>query len=207
MKVLEQVRHPNIILLLGVVIEKPNAIGIVMEYMGKQSLKCVLENPAIGISLSQKLVIAIQIAQAMYYLHACNPPIVHRDLKTSNCLVDEHLNVKLCDFGYLLPPSLTSRQHSENPQGPAELLDKDSQHVPVYGARNYEHVGVHGPIRRVRLWSAAVGTVDAQGCLRQTSADPGDLHGCQRGESKSYITYGRTNDRWCHTTATRTTRA
>ena len=100
MKVLEQVRHPNIILLLGVIVEKPNSIGIMMEYMGNHSLKGVLENSTIELSEMQKVRIAIQVSQAMHYLHSCSPAIVHRDLKTSNCLVDEFLNVKLCDFGY-----------------------------------------------------------------------------------------------------------
>jgi len=99
MKVLEQVRHPNIILLLGVLIEKPNSIGILMEYMSNQSLKALLENAGISISENQKIDFAMQIAQAMYYLHSCTPTIVHRDLKTSNCLVDEHMKIKLCDFG------------------------------------------------------------------------------------------------------------
>ena len=99
MKVLEQVRHPNIVLLLGVIVEKPNSIGIVMEYMSNQSLKCLLENSKIDLNELQRIKIAFQIAQAMYYLHSCTPPIVHRDLKSSNCLVDEFLSVKLCDFG------------------------------------------------------------------------------------------------------------
>eukprot|EP01022_Parablepharisma_sp_SALTPOND_P001046 TRINITY_DN105483_c1_g1_i1.p1 TRINITY_DN105483_c1_g1~~TRINITY_DN105483_c1_g1_i1.p1 ORF type:complete len:337 (-),score=48.87 TRINITY_DN105483_c1_g1_i1:469-1479(-) len=99
MKVLEQVRHPNIILLLGVLVEKPNSIGIVMEYMTQQSLKALLENPGFTLIEQQKIHIALEIAQAMHYLHSCTPPIVHRDLKTSNCLVDDHLKIKLCDFG------------------------------------------------------------------------------------------------------------
>jgi len=99
MQLLEQVRHPNIILLLGVLVEKPNTISIVMEYMGNQSLKHIIQNPDIDLTILQKIHICIQVAQAMHYLHTCTPPIVHRDLKTSNCLVDEHFNVKLCDFG------------------------------------------------------------------------------------------------------------
>ncbi|GAA0186515.1 non-receptor serine/threonine protein kinase [Lithospermum erythrorhizon] len=38
-------------------------------------------------------------ARGMNYLHHCNPPIVHRDLKTSNLLVDKNWTVKVGDFG------------------------------------------------------------------------------------------------------------
>jgi len=35
----------------------------------------------------------------VYYLHTRKPPVFHRELKSSNCLVDEFYRVKLCDFG------------------------------------------------------------------------------------------------------------
>lgn len=42
---------------------------------------------------------ALDIARGMNYLHNCNPPIIHRDLKTSNLLVDKNWTVKVADFG------------------------------------------------------------------------------------------------------------
>jgi len=42
---------------------------------------------------------AKQAALGMNYLHCSKPPFIHRDLKTSNLLVDENFQVKVCDFG------------------------------------------------------------------------------------------------------------
>jgi serine/threonine protein kinase len=50
-------------------------------------------------TLKEKLGICIDISVALYYLHSRNPKVLHRDLKSANCLVDKHNRVKLCDFG------------------------------------------------------------------------------------------------------------
>ena len=42
----------------------------------------------------------MEIAKGMFYLHSFNPPILHRDLKSLNVLVDEFFTVKLADFGW-----------------------------------------------------------------------------------------------------------
>ena len=46
-----------------------------------------------------KLNFAKGIAQGMEYLHRLSPPIVHRDLKALNILVDRNFGVKVADFG------------------------------------------------------------------------------------------------------------
>uniref|UniRef100_A0A803QVH1 Protein kinase domain-containing protein n=1 Tax=Cannabis sativa TaxID=3483 RepID=A0A803QVH1_CANSA len=42
---------------------------------------------------------AYDVAKGMNYLHQLQPPIVHRDLKSPNLLVDRNYTVKVCDFG------------------------------------------------------------------------------------------------------------
>ncbi|XP_076943167.1 putative serine/threonine-protein kinase SIS8 [Bidens hawaiensis] len=42
---------------------------------------------------------AIDIARGMNYLHRCQPPIIHRNLKSSNLLVDKNFTLKVADFG------------------------------------------------------------------------------------------------------------
>ncbi|KAJ4453704.1 putative Serine/threonine protein kinase [Paratrimastix pyriformis] len=49
--------------------------------------------------LSLRIRFALHTAQGCAYLHSFDPPIIHRDLKTGNLLVDSGWNVKVSDFG------------------------------------------------------------------------------------------------------------
>jgi len=67
--------------------------------MERKSLKSVLEDKTIKLSFVDLLKMCLDVAIAVYYLHTRKPPVFHRDLKSSNCLVDINMKVKLCDFG------------------------------------------------------------------------------------------------------------
>lgn len=76
-----------------------NDFYCITEYMEQKSLKNVLDNKKIELKHIDRLQMSLDITLAIYYMHSRNPRVVHRDLKSSNCLVDKFLRIKLCDFG------------------------------------------------------------------------------------------------------------
>ncbi|TXG71608.1 hypothetical protein EZV62_000187 [Acer yangbiense] len=63
------------------------------------SLFRLLQRNTTKLDWRRRILMALDIARGMSYLHHCNPPIIHRDLKSSNLLVDKHWTVKVGDFG------------------------------------------------------------------------------------------------------------
>ena len=51
------------------------------------------------LTIQQKYKIILDICKGIDYLHSLSTPIIHRDLKTPNILIDENLNPKISDFG------------------------------------------------------------------------------------------------------------
>ncbi|KAE9619615.1 putative protein kinase TKL-CTR1-DRK-2 family [Lupinus albus] len=98
--IMKSLRHPNIVLLMGAVTQPPN-LSIVTEYLSRGSLYRLLHRPGAKEALDERrrLCMAYDVAKGMNYLHKRNPPIVHRDLKSPNLLVDKKYTVKVCDFG------------------------------------------------------------------------------------------------------------
>ncbi|TYG67240.1 hypothetical protein ES288_D05G062300v1 [Gossypium darwinii] len=94
-------KHPNIISLLGFSSENEMRF-IVYELMPNGSLETQLHGPSRGSSLTwdMRMKIALDTARGLEHLHEhCNPPVIHRDLKSSNILLDSAFNAKLSDFG------------------------------------------------------------------------------------------------------------
>ncbi|TYH14488.1 hypothetical protein ES288_A06G224000v1 [Gossypium darwinii] len=96
-----KIQHQNIVSLLGYCIHGESKL-LVYEMMQNGSLESQLHGPTRGSALTWQLrmKIAIDVARALEYLHEhCNPPVIHRDIKSSNILLDSNFNAKLSDFG------------------------------------------------------------------------------------------------------------
>ncbi|PIN23244.1 Tyrosine kinase [Handroanthus impetiginosus] len=95
---MKRLRHPNILLFMGAV-TSPQRLCIVTEFLPRGSLFRLLQRSTSKLERRRRIHMALDIARGMNYLHHCNPPIVHRDLKSSNLLVDKNWTVKVGDFG------------------------------------------------------------------------------------------------------------
>jgi serine/threonine protein kinase len=91
-------RHPNVLQYLGGCLTPPD-IFIALEYMSRGSLYELLHHPTLQLTWAMALHFLTDASKGMIYLHSLTPPIIHRDLKSHNLLVDEAWRVKVSDFG------------------------------------------------------------------------------------------------------------
>ncbi|PRP74643.1 SH2 domain-containing protein [Planoprotostelium fungivorum] len=96
--VMTKLRHPNVILFMGAC-TAPGNLAMITELMPRGSVYDLLQNKEAKISFQQRLSFAKDTVMGMNWLHCCNPPILHLDLKTHNLLIDENYIVKVADFG------------------------------------------------------------------------------------------------------------
>ncbi|XP_031487660.1 G-type lectin S-receptor-like serine/threonine-protein kinase At4g03230 isoform X2 [Nymphaea colorata] len=100
-KLIAKLQHKNLVQLLGCCVEREERI-LIYEYMPNKSLDKFLFDPTLSKQLvwEKRFEIMVGIARGLQYLHqeSCLK-VIHRDLKTSNILLDGSLNPKISDFG------------------------------------------------------------------------------------------------------------
>uniref|UniRef100_A0A0E0EMX1 non-specific serine/threonine protein kinase n=1 Tax=Oryza meridionalis TaxID=40149 RepID=A0A0E0EMX1_9ORYZ len=99
---LTRVHHRNLVSLIGYCKDKKH-LALVYEYMQGGNLEDRLRGEAsiaAPLTWHQRLKIALDSAQGLEYLHkSCQPPLIHRDVKTRNILLSGDLDAKIADFG------------------------------------------------------------------------------------------------------------
>ncbi|XP_068652574.1 serine/threonine-protein kinase PBL34-like [Aristolochia californica] len=95
---LGQLHHPNLVKLIGYCIEDDQRL-LVYEFMTRGSLENHLFRRALPLPWSNRIKIALGAAKGLAFLHGGTEPVIYRDFKTSNILLDSDYNAKLSDFG------------------------------------------------------------------------------------------------------------
>ena len=148
---LQMLHHENVVEFQESFVNKGNFF-LVFEYVEKNLLEVLEESPR---GLSPKLIrsLVYQMCKAVAYLHQNN--MIHRDVKPENLLIDDKLNLKLCDFGFARKVKLNKNNNN---------IDTMTDYVATRWYRSPELLlsgGIYGP--EVDYW--------AIGCIMGELAD------------------------------------
>ncbi|CAI5488093.1 unnamed protein product [Closterium sp. Naga37s-1] len=116
LRVLRRIRHPSLLGLLGVCATAGELL-MVFNFLPNGSLETRLRDhtkPPLPWDLRMR--IACEAATGLAFLHSCRPPIIHRDVKAANVLLDANMHALVSDFGlakvasdqYTQPMAVTS---------------------------------------------------------------------------------------------------
>eukprot|EP00253_Pinus_taeda_P025338 PITA_25338 len=127
-KIFSTLNHPHVVRLYGCTPPDSPELLLVYEYIPNGTLAEHLhgdrKSPK-GLPWNTRLKIVIQTAEALAFLHALSPPVLHRDVKSSNILLDEKLDIKLADFGLCRVLPVTASHVTTSPQGTPGYVDPD----------------------------------------------------------------------------------
>jgi serine/threonine protein kinase len=152
--VLQRVDNPHLLKFFGFGTTKEGKGFIVTELMLGGSLEDVLHDPEYDLPWSTRVTVGLHVALGVEHLH--NLHMLHRDLKSANVLLDEHLTTaKVCDFG-LTRVVRSARQHVV--------------HSPFTGVTRLlpQAVAIHSDGQSA-LSSIAVSFVDARGTMTKAA--------------------------------------
>ncbi|XAR50821.1 Non-specific serine/threonine protein kinase [Bertholletia excelsa] len=128
-------QHPNLVKLYGCCVEG-NQLLLIYEYMENNCLSRALfgqnANYRVKLNWPTRLKICLGIARGLAYLHEESAlKVVHRDIKTSNILLDKDLNAKISDFG------LAKLYEEENTHISTRIAGTIGYMAPEYAMRGY----------------------------------------------------------------------
>jgi len=97
--ILARLRHPALPRVIDHFILEDLGEYLVMDYIPGDDLREHLAKIGRPLTLAETMAVAIPVCDALDYLHACKPPIVHRDVKPANIKLSQDGSVHLVDFG------------------------------------------------------------------------------------------------------------
>ncbi|XP_030493851.1 serine/threonine-protein kinase-like protein At3g51990 [Cannabis sativa] len=130
-EILSKIQNPRLVNLVGFTNinnnnndSRHNNRLLVVEFMSNGTLYDVLHTNPRPPNWGRRIRLALQTAKAIDTLHCSNPPVIHRDIKSANVLIDRNFNARLGDFGLALRCHVDDyRLRSTPPAGTMGYLD------------------------------------------------------------------------------------